>query len=120
MKKKIIVVENDVAILEIVTTLLTDEGYDVMPLNNEDTIFEEIEQFEPHIILLDIIRPTEKGTLICRTLKADDKTKHIPVIVLSTYSQMAETIKKVCADEVVPKPFDICELLDAIESQLSA
>jgi len=120
MKKKIFVVENDPSILEIVTSLLTDEGYEVKALINEDGIFDEIEDFKPHVILLDIVRPTERGTLICRTLKADKKTKHIPVIVLSTHSKMVETVKNVCADEVIPKPFDICNLLDTIELHLSA
>jgi DNA-binding response OmpR family regulator len=120
MKKKIFVVENDVSILEIVTALLTDEGYSVKAVGTEDSVFEEIELFKPHVILLDIITPTEKGTLICRTLKADKKTKHIPVIVLSTHSKMVETVKNVCADEVIPKPFDICDLLETIELHLSA
>ena len=120
MKKKIFVVENDPSILEIVTSLLTDEGYEVKALNMEDGIFEEIEVFKPHVILLDIVKPTEKGTLICRTLKADKRTKHIPVIVLSTHSKMVEAVKNVCADEVIPKPFDIFDLLNTIELQLSA
>jgi len=120
MKKKIFVVENDLSILEIVTSLLTDEGYEVKALGTEDGVFEEIEDFKPHVILLDIVKPTEQGTLICRTLKADKRTKHIPVIVLSTHSKTAETVKSVCADEVIPKPFDICDLLDTIELHLSA
>jgi len=120
MKKKIFVMENDASILEIVTSLLTDEGYEVKAISTEDGIFEEIEDFKPHVILLDIVRPTEKGTIVCRKLKADKRTKHIPVIVLSTHSKMVETVKNVCADEVVPKPFDICDLLNTIELHLSA
>jgi DNA-binding response OmpR family regulator len=120
MKKKIFVAENDASIREIVTSLLTDEGYNVKAVSTEDRVFEEIELFKPHVILLDIIKPTEKGTEICRTLKADSKTKNIPVIVLSTHHKVAETIKNVCADEVIPKPFDIYDLLNSIELQLSA
>ena len=120
MKKKIFVMENDPAILEIVTSLLVDEGYEVKALITEDGIFEEIEDFKPHVILLDVVRPTEQGTIVCRKLKEDKRTKHIPVIVLSTHSKIAETVKNVCADEVIPKPFDIFDLLNSIELQLSA
>jgi DNA-binding response OmpR family regulator len=120
MKKKIFVVENDRSILEIVTSLLTDEGYHVKAVDTEDNVFEQIELFKPHVILLDIVMPTEKGTLICRTLKVDKRTKHIPVIVLSTHSNIAETVKNVCADEVISKPFDIVYLLNTIAFQLSA
>jgi len=113
------VMENDAAILEIVTSLLIDEGYNVLALSTEDGIVEEIELFKPHLILLDIIKPTEKGTEVCRLLKTDKRTKHIPVVVLSTHSKVTETIKSVCADEVIPKPFDIFDLLNTIELQLS-
>lgn len=120
MKKRILVVENDASIREMVTSLLADEGYYVKTCNTEDKIFEEIEHFSPNLILLDIVKPTEKGTEMCRILKAHSKTKHIPVIVLSTHPKVAETIKNVCADEVIPKPFDIYDLLNTIELQLSA
>jgi CheY-like chemotaxis protein len=120
MKKRIFVVENDETILEIVESLLIDEGYDVKAIQPEGSIYEQIEHYKPDVILLDIIKPTDQGTELCRTLKADYRTKHIPVVVLSTHSKVAETIKSVCADEVVPKPFDIFDLLNTIELQLSA
>jgi DNA-binding response OmpR family regulator len=120
MKKRIFVVENDDAILEIVASLLADEGYDVKAIKPHESIYEQIEQYKPHVIILDIIRPTEKGTELCRTLKADKRTKHIPVVVMSTHSKVAETIKSVCADEVLNKPFDISDLLNTIELQLTA
>ncbi len=120
MKKRIFVVEHDAAILEIVGSLLVAEGYDVKASRGDEVIYEQIERYKPNVILLDIIRPTEQGTELCRTLKADKRTKHIPVIVMSTHSKVAETIKSVCADEVIPKPFDIFDLLNTIQVQLSA
>jgi len=119
MKKKIFVLENDEAILEIVIHLLTDEGYNVKALNVEEDIFEQIRNYRPDVILLDIVKPSEEGTVICRTLKADTKTKHIPVIVLSTHRKVAETIKNVCADDVISKPFDIEDLINTIKIQLT-
>ncbi|MDB5123950.1 MAG: hypothetical protein JWP94_2079 [Mucilaginibacter sp.] len=120
MKKKIFVVENDDSILEIVASLLTEEGYDVKALRTDKGIYEQIEHYKPNVILLDVIKPTDEGAELCRTLKADSRTKHIPVIVMSTHSKVAETIKNVCADEIVPKPFDIFDLLNTIQMQLSA
>jgi DNA-binding response OmpR family regulator len=120
MKKKIFVVENDDSILEIVSSLLTEEGYDVKALRTDKGIYEQIEHYKPNVILLDVIKPTDEGEELCRTLKADSRTKHIPVVVMSTHSKVAETIKSVCADEIVPKPFDIFDLLNTIQMQLSA
>jgi len=120
MKKKIFVVENDEAILEIVESLLVDEGYDVKAIQSGESIYDQIERYKPNVILLDIIKPTDRGSELCRTLKADKRTKHIPVVVMSTHAKVTETIKSVCADEVVPKPFDIFDLLNTIQLQLSA
>lgn len=120
MKKKIFVVENDEAILEIVTSLLIDEGYDVKAAQPGESIYKQVERYKPNVVVLDIIKPTDAGAELCRGLKADIRTKHIPVVVMSTHAKVAETIKSVCADEVVPKPFDIFDLLNTIQLQLSA
>ena len=120
MKKKILVMEKDDSILEIVVFVLQDAGYDVKGLCSEDDIFDHIARYNPHAILLDIIVPSAIGTEICNKLKVDEKTKHIPVIVLSTHSKVTQTIKEVCADDVLPKPFDVDELLRAIEAQVKS
>ncbi len=73
----------------------------------------------PDLILLDVIHVTPEGTDLCRKLKALDSIKHIPVIVLSTHNKAIQT-KKICADEVIPKPFDIDILLQVVENHLAA
>ena len=118
MKKKIFILEKDKGILEMVSYVLEDEGYDVKAITTEHGIFEHIENYKPDAILLDIVTPSEQGMEICRTLKVNTKTKHIPVIVLSTHSKVIETIKKVCADDVLPKPFDIDVLINMLRIQL--
>ena len=117
MKKRILVVENDKDIRDILSIILIDEGYQVRVYGTEEHIFDHIRDFKPHVILLDIIRPTVEGTELCRSIKAAETTKHIPVIVLSTHLKI-ESVKEVCADEVVPKPFDVPQLLKAIEGEL--
>ena len=119
MKKKILVMEKDDSILEIVSYVLKDAGYNVKALNAEDGMYEQVITYKPDAILLDIIAPSTKGTEVCNTLKEDQKTKHIPVIVYSTHAKIAQTIKQVCADEVLPKPFDIDELLGVIETYVA-
>ena len=117
MKKKILVVERDKDILEIVTYILNERGYDVLSSQSEEGIFNQIIEFNPDVILLDIIQPSTQGTELCRKIKAAEKIKHIPVVVLSTHTK-AQTIKEVCADDILQKPFDISELVDILEKQL--
>lgn len=117
MNKKILVLEKNKDILELLNIVLTDEGYIVDLLTSEKEIFNQIRDFQPDVILLDVISPTEEGTALCKAIKAAEQTSHIPVIVLSTHPK-AEVVKQICADEVVPKPFDISFLLSTIEQQL--
>lgn len=117
MKRKVLVVENDLDILQILSHLLTDEGYQPILCDTEHGIFDVILEKKPDVILLDVVKPTDKGTVLCREIKDAETTKHIPVIVLSTHSQI-EDVKRICADEVVRKPFDIDYLLAIIKEQL--
>jgi DNA-binding response OmpR family regulator len=119
MKKKILVLERDRDILEILTYILIERGYQVVSTQNEEEIFGHIATLSPDAILLDIINPSFEGTKLCRAIKAAETTKHIPVIVLSTNCTV-ETIKEACADDILAKPFDISELIDALEKQLIA
>jgi DNA-binding response OmpR family regulator len=117
MKKKILVVEKDRDILEIVSYILIERGYQVVSSQTEEGIFNKIMEFNPDAILLDVIKPSAEGTELCRAIKATENTKHIPVIVLSTHTRAA-AIKEVCADEILSKPFDIDQLVDVLEKQL--
>ncbi|MFA6277197.1 MAG: response regulator [Pedobacter sp.] len=119
MKKRILVVESNKDILELISIVLDEAGYESSLYANEIDIFEHITKFKPHAILLDIVRPTVQGTELCRQIKAAEGTSHIPVIVLSTHPQI-ERVKEVCADEVVPKPFDIDTLLETLIDQLGS
>ncbi|EOR96565.1 response regulator receiver protein [Arcticibacter svalbardensis MN12-7] len=119
MKKKILVVENDQDIREILTVILTEEGYEIITFKSTEIISEHIIAYKPDAILLDIIRPTDEGTELCRQIKAAETTKHIPVIVMSTYTK-TEVLEEICADKVIAKPFDIDVLVNVIQNKLKA
>ena len=119
MKKKILVIERDEDICQIISHILSEEGYEPILCRTEHGIFDTIVLNNPDIILLDIIRPTEQGTELCRAIKVTDTTKHIRVIVLSTHAKIGD-VKQVCADEVVKKPFDIEELINLVKEQLAS
>lgn len=117
MKKRILVVENNPDILELISLVLEEEGYDVNLFSTEKNIFDRIVNLQPDAILLDIVQPTVEGTELCRQIKEAEGTSHIPVIVLSTHPHVKK-VKDVCADEVVSKPFDIDGLVEIINEQL--
>ena len=120
MKKKILVVENDKEILNILSYIFNDEGYEVKSLQSLEGLIETIHTFTPDAILLDIIVPGVEDTEICRSIKSAETTKHIPLIVLSTHPIVAATIKEICADEIISKPFELCDLVNIVNKQIAA
>jgi len=109
-------VENNRDILELIAIVLDEAGYELSLHTNENFLFEKIIEFNPDVIVLDIVRPTVEGTELCRQIKEAEGTTHIPVIVLSTHPQI-HRVKEICADEIVPKPFDIDGLLETLQEQ---
>jgi DNA-binding response OmpR family regulator len=116
MSRTIVVIEKDENILEIVSIVLTSQGFVVKGLKSEHDAVQTILDLNPCAIILDIIKVTEDGTELCRLIRNTEEIKDIPIIVLSTHPNAA-SVKDVCADEVVFKPFDIDELVAAVEKQ---
>ena len=116
MKKTIVVIERDSDILNLVEYILTERGYKVICFQEEDEAFEKIVKIQPDCILLDIVNPSNAGIKLCLAIKEAEKTKNIPVIALSTHPK-AVAVKGICADEVLSKPFDIDELVAAVDEQ---
>jgi two-component system phosphate regulon response regulator PhoB len=116
MNKTIVVIERDKCIQEILTNLLMNQGFTVKSLMFEESALQTVMDLKPCCIVLDIMRVSEVGTKLCRQFKENEYTSHIPIIALSTQSK-AKTLKGVWADEVILKPFDIDDVIAAIENQ---
>ncbi|GGI23361.1 response regulator [Pedobacter mendelii] len=118
MKKKILIIERDQYIQDIVSLILTEAGYIAITSKSDEDILQEILTLMPDGILLDIIKPTKEGTKMCLIIKETENTKDIPVIVLSTHPN-SMAIKEICADDVLTKPFDIDELIAILDKQFT-
>ena len=118
MKKKVLIIENDRDIRDIISYVLEDKGYEVIiaepwPVN-------QLHTYNPDIILLDDWLNEREGHILCTELKDMNETKHIPVIILST-SNNIEEIANICkAEGFVNKPFDLDELLEEVQRCFSA
>ncbi len=120
MPRRILVVDDDTFILDALQELLNYSGYDVDTTPKGDEVFSKIEEYHPDLILLDIMLSGRDGRDICKMLKSNDQTKSIPVIMVSAHPSAPEAIRDVGANDIVSKPFDIHNLLEKIELQLSA
>ena len=116
-KNTILIVDDDQSIIEIVSIILSNAGYDVITDTDGSLPFLKSISF-PDLILLDNQLGNKSGAEICRLLKANELTGNIPVILVSATEGLPEIAGKACADDFLSKPFDIQILLQKIESLL--
>jgi DNA-binding response OmpR family regulator len=118
--KRILVVDDDIYILEAMEELLKYSGYEVDSTLKGDDVFNLAYEFHPDLILIDIMLSGIDGRDICWELKANRKTKNIPVIMISATPNVKSSLEQFKADDFLAKPFDIQDLLYKIKRQLVA
>ncbi|HEY4324429.1 MAG TPA: response regulator [Mucilaginibacter sp.] len=122
MSKKILIVEDDELMLEVMTYILMSQGYDVVSAANGNEVFENIKLTHPDLIIMDAILPGLDGPEICQLLKLNRTTKNLPVIMCSGDEDSIERSLKQrgAPNDILIKPFDINSLIEKIEYQLAA
>jgi DNA-binding response OmpR family regulator len=114
--KKILVVDDDEDIREILMYVLESEGYEVSGLDNGRSVIDTVQKIQPDIVLLDVQLGDGDGRDICRELKQQPATRAIPVIIISANHGWASLHEKKCnADDFLAKPFDLTELVDHVK-----
>jgi two-component system response regulator VicR len=119
MKKKILIIDDDKDILEIIEFILVDEGYDVITsLDGEEV--KRVNEINPDLILLDLrLSGTDtNGAEICTKLKAEHKTSGFPVILVSAEIDIKDVAHHCGANDYIKKPFDTFELSDKVKAFL--
>lgn len=115
---KILVIDDDVDILSVMEILLSMKGFDVEVTAKGENTFSKIDTFQPDLILLDVLISGYDGRVICKELKANAETKHIPVIMFSAHPGAAATISDYGANDFISKPFDVNNLLRKVHTHL--
>src|SRR5580698_6621176 len=107
VKKKILVVEDDRDISELITYNLEREGYEIACLYDGSQVIDFVHKRKTALIILDLMLPEVDGIEICRALKSDAATKHVPIIMLTAKSEEADVVVglQMGADDYIPKPF---------------
>jgi two-component system response regulator VicR len=118
-RKKIMIVEDDLEILDILEIIFVMAGYEVIrSTNGEET--KQLKLMKPDLILLDIRLSSngKEGALICVRLKHDELSRTIPIILLSAEADLREVCRECEADGYIKKPFDIDRLTDLVKELL--
>jgi DNA-binding NtrC family response regulator len=117
MKKKILICDDEEDILELCSHILRKE-YEVGVAQNVTDIVELVEEHTPHLILLDLWMPQIGGEESVKLLKANKKTKHIPVLLFSAHDDIENIVAQTGANGFLQKPFNSAELIAAIHLYL--
>jgi PleD family two-component response regulator len=111
-KARLLIVEDDHDISNMLKIYFTGLGYDVDAAIRGGEALEKTKHVLPHLIVLDIMLPDIDGYEVCRTLRTNTRTSHIPVIFLTQKDERSDRLQglELGADDYITKPFDIEEL----------
>jgi len=119
-KKKILIIEDDLDVVEMLNAYLNIQGYEVLTVNWGEDGIKACLNFKPDIVILDIHLPDIDGYQVARRLRSNRRTSSIPIIFLTAKRTRLERLQglELGADDYISKPFDVQELLLRIRNAL--
>lgn len=116
-KQKILIVDDDVNIAELISLYLTKECYDTRMVNDGEEALAVYEQYQPNLILLDLMLPGIDGYQVCREIRTKS---NVPIIMLSAKGEIFDKVLglELGADDYIMKPFDSKELVARVKAVL--
>jgi twitching motility two-component system response regulator PilG len=120
-KKTILIVEDEESLLKLESILLTSKGFDVKGAPNGQAALDAIAENPPDLVLLDIMLPEIDGFEVCRRIKSNPATRHLPVIMLTAKKSREDMARgeKVGADWYITKPFKSAMVIETIQRFLN-
>ena len=116
-KQKILIVDDDTNIAELISLYFTKECYETMIVNDGESVMPAMESFDPNLILLDIMLPGIDGYQVCREVRAKYS---VPIIMLSAKGEVFDKVLglELGADDYISKPFSVKEVVARVRSIL--
>lgn len=120
LKGNILIVDDNPANLELLSGILSEQGYKVRLIPDGQLALMSVQSTRPDLILLDILMPEMDGYQVCQALKADERTQDIPIIFVTAVSEVFDKVKafSLGGADYITKPFEFLEVLARIENQL--
>lgn len=118
MPKKILVIDDEKDIAELIKMRLETKGYEVITASDGDTGLEMAKIVKPGLIVLDVMMPRMDGLTFVKKLKLEKSIKNTPIIVLTCKEKMQDLFEMEGVKEYMVKPYDPNELLEKIRKYL--
>lgn len=120
MRKNILIVEDEKDIIEVLRYYLEKEGYRVHVAQDGFAALEIAARVIPNLILLDLMLPKLDGMEVCRRIKADERLRPIPILMLTAKGEESDKVRglEIGADDYITKPFSAKELVARVKAHL--
>ena len=117
-RPRILIIEDERALTKVLAYNFEREGYEPIVAHDGDEGLRKAQTLLPDFIILDLMLPTRDGLEICRALRANERTQHIPVLMLTARAEETDQIVgfSMAADDYVTKPFSVKVLLQRIKA----
>jgi CheY-like chemotaxis protein len=117
-RKLIVVVEDNQDINDLLSSILEEEGYQVVSVTDGRQAHEAARAHHPDLITLDLALPGKDGWAIARELQEDPETENIPILVISAYTRDLEAPLRRQVARIIAKPFYITQVISEVEAIL--
>jgi CheY-like chemotaxis protein len=114
----VVVVEDDQDVNDLLSSILEDEGYRVIPVTDGRQALEAARENQPDLITLDLALPGKDGWSIARELQENPSTENIPILVITAYTQDPEAPLRRRVARVISKPFYINQVIHEVDDIL--
>ncbi len=120
MKKKILIVEDDADIRKLIRANLPHEEFETFEADDGQEGWAQAQHLEPDLIILDIMMPVMDGHTVCRLLRNNTRTAHVPVLMLTAKTTLSDKLEgfSTGATDYITKPFNMLELVARVRAQL--
>ena len=114
----ILVVDDSSDILEVMQYVLEMEGHTVTSVRGRESLMEELENATPDLIILDVLLHQDNGREICKLIRANESSKHVPLLLMSTNARLLKNPEECGATDTIAKPFHLPELTEKVRSAI--
>ncbi|GLV59230.1 hypothetical protein KDH_60570 [Dictyobacter sp. S3.2.2.5] len=117
--RDVLIADDDPAVVEAMSSIFEDAGYTIRNLREDETL-ETLQEDLPKVLLLDIWMSGKDGRDICKRLKSQPATQHLPIILISANNNIQRIATEVGADDYLAKPSSMAEILTKVEKYLKS
>lgn len=118
MKKKIMIVDDEVNILELVKVILEQEGFEVISVSSGKECLDKLKEVKPDLILMDMMMPSMSGREVTEKIRKNPKTKNLKIAFLTVarFSEVGrDMLKDLNVSDYITKPFDNADLVKRVK-----